>query len=72
MKAENKPGGLPHVLGVLGEAGITAVEMDQIVHDDGKLACAHIRLDRQPDETVLDRIRTGHPTIAGVELIEVA
>ena len=59
-------------LNVLGEAGITAVEMDQIVHDNGKLACAHIRLDKQPDDTVLEKIRTGPPTIAGVELIEVA
>jgi D-3-phosphoglycerate dehydrogenase len=72
IRMENKPGGLSHVLNVLGEAGIAAVEMDQVIHDNGRLACAHIRLDKQPDEAVLEKIRTGHPTVAGVELISVA
>lgn len=69
---ENQPGGLAHVFGVLGESGLTALEMDQVVHDDGKAACAHIRLDRQPDGAVLERIRSGHPTIRSVEVIAVA
>ncbi len=72
VQMENKPGGLAHVFGVLGDAGIAAVEMDQVIHDNGKFACAHIRLDRQPDEAVVERIRTGHPTIIGIEVISVA
>lgn len=72
VQMENKPGGLAAVFGVLGDEGLTAVEMDQVIHDDGKSACAHIRLDQQPDEKVLERIRTSHATIAGIELISVS
>jgi D-3-phosphoglycerate dehydrogenase len=72
VQMKNKPGGLAHVFGVLGDAGIVAVEMDQVIHDSGKSACAHIRLDQQPDDAVLEKIRTAHPTIIGVELISVA
>ena len=71
VQMENKPGGLAHVFGVLGEAGIAAVEMDQVIHDDGKSACAHIRLDKQPDEAIVEKIRTGHPTITGIDVISV-
>lgn len=72
VQMENKPGGLAHVFGVLGEAGIAAVEMDQVIHDDGKSACAHIRLDKQPDEALVEKIRAGHPTITGIDVISVA
>jgi D-3-phosphoglycerate dehydrogenase len=72
VEMENKPGGLAHVFDVLGQEGLVAEEMDQLVHNNGQLACAHIRLDRQPTEKVVERIRAGHPTIRGVELIEVA
>jgi D-3-phosphoglycerate dehydrogenase len=72
VEMDNKPGGLAHVFDVLGREGLVAQEMDQVVHNNGQLACAHIRLDRQPPEDVVERIRTGHPTIRGVELIEVA
>jgi D-3-phosphoglycerate dehydrogenase len=72
VQMQNQPGGLAHVFSVLGEAGIAAVEMDQMVHDDGKSTCAHIRLDRQPDEQILEKIRTGHTTITGIELISVS
>jgi len=72
VQMTNQPGGLVHALGVLEEAGIHAVEMDQVVHDNGAAACAHIRLDKQPDEALVEKIRGGHPTIQGVDLIPVA
>ncbi len=72
VQMTNKPGGLAHIFGVLGEAGIAAVEMDQVIHDNGRSACAHIRLDRQPDEALLEKISSGHDTITGVNLIGVS
>ena len=69
---DNQPGGLAHVFGALDEAGIKAVEMDQIIYDNGHAASAHIRLDQQPPEDVLERISTGHPSIKGAEVIDVA
>lgn len=71
VQMENKPGGLAHVFGELGKAGLVALEMDQVVHDNGKLACAHIRLDKQPDEALLGKLKSG-PSITGIELIPVA
>lgn len=71
VQMKNQPGGLAQVFGVLDEAGIRGVEMDQVVHDSGQAACAHIRLDQQPSEAILDKIRSAHPSIAGIELISV-
>ena len=72
VQMENKPGGLSAVFEVLSAAKIVAVEMDQTVHDNGQFACAHIRLNQQPDEATIEKIRTGHASIKGVDLIPVA
>lgn len=72
VQTNNQPGGLPHVFSILDAAGVTAVEMDQTVSDSGKAACAHIRLDKQPNDATLEKLRGGHPTITGVDLIPVA
>jgi D-3-phosphoglycerate dehydrogenase len=72
VEMDNKPGGLAHVFEVLGKGSLNALEMDQVVYDNGQAACAHIRLDKPPTQDVLERIRTGHPAVRGVEVIEVA
>jgi D-3-phosphoglycerate dehydrogenase len=71
VEMENKPGGLAQVFQVLGDSGLTAVEMDQVVHDNGQAACAHIRLDQAPAEDVLERVRAAHPSIREVSVIDV-
>jgi len=71
VQMNDKPGGLAHVFGLLSEAGLTAAEMDQVVHDDGKQTCAHIRLDKQPDEGLLKKLCDA-PAIDSVNLIPVA
>jgi hypothetical protein len=50
------------------------VELDQVIHESesGNSARARIRLDRQPDEQILKKIRAGHTTITGIELTSVA
>jgi D-3-phosphoglycerate dehydrogenase len=69
VKFRNKPGGLAHVFSTLATAGINVEEMDHIIFEGGQTAVAHIRLSPAPDATVVDRIRTGHENVLGVELI---
>jgi len=71
VRMRNRPGSLAHVFQAISEAGINAEEMDHIVYDGGEAACAHIRIDREPEEPVLRRIREGHENILGVELLSV-
>jgi len=71
VRMRNKPGSLAHVFHVISEAGINAEEMDHFIYDGGEAACAHIRVNRTPDEQVLARLRDGHPNMLGVEIVEV-
>jgi len=71
VRFHNKPGGLAHVFHEIAEAGINAEEMDHVVYDGGLAAVAHIRIDKQPNEAVLSRIRSGHPNVMGVDLMNV-
>jgi D-3-phosphoglycerate dehydrogenase len=71
VRLRNKPGGLAHVFQQISEAGINAEEMDHTVYDGGTAAVAHIRLDKQPNEQTLTRIREGHANVLGVELMTV-
>ncbi len=71
VQMNTQPGGLAHVFAVLEAAGVKALEMDQVVHDDGQAACAHIRVDKQPDDATLEKLRQ-HAAISGIELIPVA
>src|SRR5690606_18430240 len=44
----NKPGVLAHVFYTLGQAGINVEEMENIIYDGAKAACARIQLDSSP------------------------
>ncbi|MGE0480253.1 MAG: phosphoglycerate dehydrogenase [Phycisphaerae bacterium] len=72
VRFANKPGGLAHVFNHIAREEINVEEMDHVVYDGGHSACAQIRLDRHPSADVLNTIRTGHPNVLGVELMEVS
>jgi D-3-phosphoglycerate dehydrogenase / 2-oxoglutarate reductase len=44
----NKPGVLAHVFYTLGQAGINVEEMENVIYDGAKAACARIQLDSPP------------------------
>lgn len=69
VKLRNKPGGLAHVFQVISTAGINVEEMDHVIFDGGKTACAHIRVTPSPDSNLIEQIRSGHDNILGIELI---
>lgn len=71
VRFHNKPGGLAHVFNEIATAGINAEEMDHLVYDGGLAAVAHIRIDKEPSKDVVERIRTGHPNVIGVEVMNV-
>ncbi len=64
----NKPGVLAHVIGALGSARVNIEEMDNVIFDGGKAACARIQLDSEPDAQVMDRINRGSPDVLSVDL----
>lgn len=69
VKFRNKPGGLAHVFNIIAGASINVEEMDHVVFEGGQTAVAHIRVTPPPDERVLERLRSGHDNVLGVELL---
>ncbi len=71
IRMKNRPGSLAHVFQVISDAGINAEEMDHVIYDGGQAACAHIRIDRAPDEQACERLRHGHDNMLGVEVVQI-
>jgi D-3-phosphoglycerate dehydrogenase len=71
VRLVNQPGGLAHVFQQIAGEDINVEEMDHVIYDGGKAACAHIRVNRQPSEQTLQRLRQEHPNILGVEVMQV-
>ena len=53
----NRSGVLAHVFQVLSEGSINVEEMENILYDGARAACARIRLDRRPDPKQIARMR---------------
>ena len=67
----NKPGILAHILGHLNAVNINVEEMGNIVFAGARTCCAHIRLDDEPSEEIVDKIRN-HDQILSTSLITLA
>ena len=66
----NQPGVLSHVFDLIGEAGINVEEMENVIFEGGKAACARIQLDRELGENELEAVRA-HPFVLSVHQTEV-
>lgn len=64
----NKPGVLAHVIGRLSEAKINIEEMENVIYQSAKAACAKIQLDAEPEAGTLETIRTGNEHILSVDM----
>ena len=53
----NRPGVFAHIFYLLGQAGINIEEMENIIYDGARSACARIQVASQPGEDVLTAIR---------------
>ena len=64
----NRPGVLAHVIGEIGKAEINIEEMENVIYQGAEAACAKIRLDGEPPESVLQKIRDGSKNVLSVDL----
>jgi D-3-phosphoglycerate dehydrogenase len=67
----NRPGVLALVIGEIGKADINIEEMENVIYQGAEAACAKIRLDAEPPETVLQKIRDGSGNILSVDLTSI-
>ncbi len=63
----NRPGVLAHVFYTLGQAGINVEEMENVIYDGARAACARIQLDEPPKPEHLNAIRANGDVLS-VEL----
>ena len=66
----NRPGVLAHVFYTLGQAGINVEEMENIIYEGAKAACARIQLDEPPKEEHLNALRVNDDVLS-VELAQI-
>lgn len=70
-RLHNKPGALAAVFTQLATEEINVEEMDHILYNGGKAACAHIRLGKLPSDTLLHRLTHDEPSVLGIELMQI-
>ena len=66
----NRPGVLAHVFYTLGQAGINVQEMENIIYDGARAACARIQLDEPPKPEHISAIRANDDVLS-VELTRI-
>ena len=71
VRHHNRPGVLAHILGEISHAGINVEEMENVIFSDAKAACAKIRLDDEPSEAVLGRIKSGSKDVLALSLLAI-
>ncbi|MGI9014731.1 MAG: 3-phosphoglycerate dehydrogenase family protein [Phycisphaerales bacterium] len=64
VRMKNEPGVLAHVFYLLGQGRLNVEEMDNVVYDGAKAACAHIQLDKAPDDEILKAIRANNNVVS--------
>lgn len=70
VRMSNRPGSLAHIFKHLADAGVNVEEMDHVIYDGGRAACAHIHVDKAPNDDALGRIRS-QDCILGLEIMPV-
>jgi D-3-phosphoglycerate dehydrogenase len=70
VRLHNKPGGLARVFQALAEENINVEEMDHVIYDGGKAACAQIGVNRAPSADLLKRLRSATENILAVEVMQ--
>ncbi len=68
VRHRDRVGALAGVLDVLRTAEINVQEVDNIIFSGAEAASARLRLDREPDDTVLDEVRASSDHVLAVTL----
>jgi D-3-phosphoglycerate dehydrogenase len=68
VRHRDRVGVLAHVLGEIRKAEINVQEMENVVFAGAEAACARLRLDRPPDQALLDRIASGNADVLALSV----
>lgn len=68
VRHRNKPGVLAGVFNALSKAQINVEEMENMIYHGAEAACARIRLDTEPPETVVKEIASSSPHVLAVDI----
>jgi len=71
VRHENHPGVLAHVIGRISEAKVNIEEMENVIFQGNKGACAKIRLSDSLSQEVMSAIEDGSAGVLSVELTEI-
>lgn len=71
VRHENRPGVLAHVIGRISEAKVNIEEMENVIFQGNKGACAKIRLGDALSREVMTAIEDGSAGVLSVELTEI-
>jgi len=64
----NQPGVLAHVIGAIGSAKINIEDMENVIYEGEKAACARMNLDSEPSPEILQQIQTGCEHVLSADL----
>ena len=71
VRHRDRPGVLAHVFDVLRGGAINVQETENIIFEGAEAAVARINVDAPPTEALLASIRSGHPEILSLQLVEI-
>jgi D-3-phosphoglycerate dehydrogenase len=69
VRHRDKPGVLAHAFQLLRDAGLNVQETENIIFEGAEAAVARINLDREPPQSTIDSIRTGHEDVLDLQLV---
>ena len=71
VRHRDRPGVLAHVFDVLRGGTLNVQETENIIFEGAEAAVARINVDAAPTEALLSSIRSGHPDILSLQLVEI-
>ncbi len=69
VRLVNRPGSLARVFQDLAKENVNIEEMEHVIYDGGKAACAHVRVNRLPSEDTLAHIRGSSDYVLGLDVL---
>jgi D-3-phosphoglycerate dehydrogenase len=71
VRHRDKPGVLAHAFQLLRDAGLNVQETENIIFEGAEAAVARINLDREPPQSTIDQIRSGHEDVLDLQLVRI-
>jgi D-3-phosphoglycerate dehydrogenase len=72
VRHRDKPGVLAHVFELLRDAGLNVQETENIIFEGAHAAVARINLDGSPPPATIEQMRSGHPDVIDLQLVNLS